>query len=417
MSATELHCTCPSGDGSLRWPCPKHPPESSGAASRPVAAAPVATIPTWRERLSPRYEECDEREARNAEIADLRAALQQRQAPAQASALMLESANFLESSMFQSMGQEGRAAKLAERLRNVLQTEAAPTAEKCRYCGGDGEHYQGPSRYAECEPCNGTGVKGGQAEAAPVATEEAIPTGRWSKEAEMLESWANIGQAVPVASAELIYQVEIHRENKHWRDIPASEVGEWKQHPVRVVYTAPVAQAAPTPTAKPVAEEVGDRMANTIEVIVPALPEGTAAMLLKLVEEWRAFPPHHPVSIGAGEPSQQEMLEAARLAGMDVVGDCINPERTVGNMTRAVFAFGKRIMDARAAHPSPEGGAAEAIQEVIGCFRAAEIEGLAEALALSDGERLKDLVERRLMYALYAAQAATPSTQQETDNG
>lgn len=39
---------------------------------------------------------------------------------------------------------------------------AAPAAgdelrAKCRYCGGDGEHYQGASRYAECEPCNGTG--------------------------------------------------------------------------------------------------------------------------------------------------------------------------------------------------------------------------------------------------------------------
>ncbi|OQS33239.1 hypothetical protein [Chromobacterium haemolyticum] len=23
----KLRCTCPSGDGSLRWPCPRHPPE------------------------------------------------------------------------------------------------------------------------------------------------------------------------------------------------------------------------------------------------------------------------------------------------------------------------------------------------------------------------------------------------------
>jgi hypothetical protein len=26
MAETELKCTCPSGDGSLRWPCPQHPP-------------------------------------------------------------------------------------------------------------------------------------------------------------------------------------------------------------------------------------------------------------------------------------------------------------------------------------------------------------------------------------------------------
>jgi len=30
MAIAEVEtCTCPSGDGSLRWPCPQHPPESS----------------------------------------------------------------------------------------------------------------------------------------------------------------------------------------------------------------------------------------------------------------------------------------------------------------------------------------------------------------------------------------------------
>jgi predicted negative regulator of RcsB-dependent stress response len=43
-------------------------------------------------------------------------------------------------------------------------------------------------------------------------------------------------------------------------------------------------------------------------------------------------------------------------------------------------------------------------QEVIGCFEAAEVEGLTAALANTTDEHLKDLVERRLMYALYAAQ-------------
>jgi hypothetical protein len=41
---------------------------------------------------------------------------------------------------------------------------------------------------------------------------------------------------------------------------------------------------------------------------------------------------------------------------------------------------------------------------VIGCFRAAEFEGLQEALAETTDERLKDLVERRLMHAFYKAQ-------------
>lgn len=48
---------------------------------------------------------------------------------------------------------------------------AAPTdAPKCRYCNGDGEHYQGPSQYAECEPCKGTGES--QRAAAPVSGDE-----------------------------------------------------------------------------------------------------------------------------------------------------------------------------------------------------------------------------------------------------
>jgi hypothetical protein len=42
--------------------------------------------------------------------------------------------------------------------------------------------------------------------------------------------------------------------------------------------------------------------------------------------------------------------------------------------------------------------------EVIGCFEAAEVEGLTAALTNTTDEHLKDLVERRLIYALYAAQ-------------
>ena len=47
---------------------------------------------------------------------------------------------------------------------------------------------------------------------------------------------------------------------------------------------------------------------------------------------------------------------------------------------------------------------ADAAQEVVGCFHAAECEGLQAALAGTTVEHLKDLVERRLMHALYAAQ-------------
>jgi hypothetical protein len=55
---------------------------------------------------------------------------------------------------------------------------------------------------------------------------------------------------------------------------------------------------------------------------------------------------------------------------------------------------------AQPAQPAQQGLA----DEVIGCFDAAKCEGLAEALANTTDEHLKDLVERRLMYAFYAAQ-------------
>jgi len=43
------------------------------------------------------------------------------------------------------------------------------------------------------------------------------------------------------------------------------------------------------------------------------------------------------------------------------------------------------------------------VKEVIGCFEAAIFEGLIEVLNETQDERLKDLVERRLMFAYYAA--------------
>ena len=48
----------------------------------------------------------------------------------------------------------------------------------------------------------------------------------------------------------------------------------------------------------------------------------------------------------------------------------------------------------------------ETLDEVKSCFGAAEFEGLSAALAETTDTRLKDLVERRLMHALYAADKA-----------
>ena len=63
---------------------------------------------------------------------------------------------------------------LARRATAPHAGSAAPTeAEKCRYCGGDGEHYQGPSQYRDCEACEGSG-KASRRAAAPVSGGELV---------------------------------------------------------------------------------------------------------------------------------------------------------------------------------------------------------------------------------------------------
>jgi hypothetical protein len=64
-----------------------------------------------------------------------------------------------------------------------------------------------------------------------------------------------------------------------------------------------------------------------------------------------------------------------------------------------------RIMGYIDTPPAAQPEQQDLADEVIGCFEAAEIEGLTAALANTTDEHLKDLVERRLMHALYAAQA------------
>ncbi|AYD86249.1 hypothetical protein JTF60_gp02 [Microbacterium phage Efeko] len=39
---TEIRCTCPSGDGSLRWPCPEHPPTPAELGELQRAAEQLA---------------------------------------------------------------------------------------------------------------------------------------------------------------------------------------------------------------------------------------------------------------------------------------------------------------------------------------------------------------------------------------
>lgn len=73
-------------------------------------------------------------------------------------------------------------------------------------------------------------------------------------------------------------------------------------------------------------------------------------------------------------------------------------------MTKNNYPEGLDELATSVADKMPDGW--EVIGEVIGCFDAAFAEGLQEALAETQDERLKDLVDRRLMHALYAAQEA-----------
>jgi hypothetical protein len=67
-------CTCPSGDGSLRWPCPQHPPAAAKASAS-------WEVKTWRERYAearakgngPRVPMGLTEQCKDAEIVDLRA--------------------------------------------------------------------------------------------------------------------------------------------------------------------------------------------------------------------------------------------------------------------------------------------------------------------------------------------------------
>ena len=77
------------------------------------------------------------------------------------------------------------------------------------------------------------------------------------------------------------------------------------------------------------------------------------------------------------------------------------------NMTLQMNLAGIRA-DFEEALEQPEQEPQGLAAHVIGCFVAAEAEGLQEALAETTDERLKDLIERRLMYVLYEAQKPQP---------
>ena len=74
-------CTCPSGDGSLRWPCPAHQPAAALAAAAQVALPEPAAAVTKVMRLVQDYFVTGTDEARDAIETKLRALLSEVSAP------------------------------------------------------------------------------------------------------------------------------------------------------------------------------------------------------------------------------------------------------------------------------------------------------------------------------------------------
>ena len=97
----------------------------------------------------------------------------------------------------------------------------------------------------------------------------------------------------------------------------------------------------------------------------------------------------------------EEIIEMARQAG---IRDC-----TCSGEFGCLEAFVKLVRDDALAQPEQE--PVGLAHHIIGCFSAATAEGLTEALANTTDKHLADLVNRRLMYALYAAQEATTPPQ------
>lgn len=53
------NCTCPSGDGSLRWPCPIHPPTQADALDEILRALDLARGQVGGAEIAPAFYDFD----------------------------------------------------------------------------------------------------------------------------------------------------------------------------------------------------------------------------------------------------------------------------------------------------------------------------------------------------------------------
>lgn len=120
----------------------------------------------------------------------------------------------------------------------------------------------------------------------------------------------------------------------------------------------------------------------------------------------RRTPPAPAAAPQAGEPVTPAVINALPQSLRDYIHELEARSDPAGTVRELV-----QLRDTNAGLQKMYRRAAESMAEVIGCFDAAAGEGLAEALAETPDERLKDLVERRLMHAQYAAARALAQPQ------
>jgi hypothetical protein len=125
--------------------------------------------------------------------------------------------------------------------------------------------------------------------------------------------------------------------------------------------------------------------------------------------------------------TDQEIVDQTEKLAVWLLSWCFNHQpETLTPMRESAHPFAQRCWSAAChiqemlTNTDPENAVAEldvahSVSEskplaayVIGCFSAAEAEGLQDVLAETTDKRLKDLVERRLMHAFYAAQNTAP---------
>lgn len=153
-----------------------------------------------------------------------------------------------------------------------------------------------------------------------------------------------------------------------------------------------------------------ERLAFYLDAIKNPAHHEAIAMDLAFLKATQQAPEAAPQGVANNWHRHHVAVEKAVLV---IVRNALRNDAEAGKSVRAEMlelldAATHEIPAPQPTAQAPNANERTALDEVIGCFHMAELEGLTEALAETTDERLKDLVERRLMYALYAAEGVQP---------